>query len=216
MLRAPNRYSILLAFWKLFIALSFLVRTILLIISWKSAALSTGSLFSIYFKGFVFDLGVASFCTVLYSIYLLLIPQKWNQSRLNKTVTYVGFFLTVLIVMFSFFAEFTFWGEFESRFNFIAVDYLVYTFEVVNNINQSYPLPHLIGGMLRVTSLITWWIYQRGTFAASFNSEMSFRSRLVTTVVLLLIPVFYIFNVKNNWAEKTDNRSRSELSKAGI
>jgi len=216
MLRAPNRYSILLGFWKLFIALSFLVRTILLIISWKNTAISIGALFSIYFKGFVFDLGVASFFTVLYSIYLLLIPQKWNQSRFNKTVTYVGFFLTVLIVMFSFFAEFTFWGEFESRFNFIAVDYLIYTFEVVNNINQSYPLPYLIGGMVLITSLITWWFHKRGIFAASFNSAMSFRQRSIATVILLLIPVFYIFNVKNNWAEKTDNRYRAELSKAGI
>lgn len=216
MLRAPNRYSILFGFWKLFIALSFLVRTILLIMSWKNAAISIGSLFSIYFKGFVFDLGVASFFTILYAIYLLLIPQKWNQSRLNKTVTYVGFFLTVLIVMFSFFAEFTFWGEFESRFNFIAVDYLVYTFEVVNNINQSYPLPYLIGGMLLVTSLITWWFYKKGIFAASFSSDMPFRRRSMTTVILLLVPLFYIFQIKNNWAERTDNRYRSELSKAGI
>ena len=216
MLRAPNRYSILLGFWKLFIALSFFVRTVLLITCWKSAVISIGSLLSIYFKGFVFDLGVASFCTILYAIYLLLIPQRWNQSRFNKTVTYVGFFLTVLIVMFSFFAEFTFWGEFESRFNFIAVDYLVYTFEVVSNINQSYPLPFLIGGMVLVASLITWWFYKRGIFAASFNSEIPFRRRLITTGILLLIPVFYIFNVKNNWAEKTDNRYRSELSKAGI
>lgn len=214
--RSTNRYAVLFGFWKLFIALSFIVRTILLIISWKNVSVSAGTFIGIYFKGFVFDLGVASFFTILYALYLLLIPQRWNASRFNKTLTYIGFFLTLLIVMFSFFAEFTFWGEFESRFNFIAVDYLIYTFEVVNNINQSYPLPYLIGGMLLVTGLITWWFYKRGTFAASFNATMSLRRRLMVTLGCLLLPLIYVFSINNTWAEKSDNHYKNELSKAGI
>jgi phosphoglycerol transferase MdoB-like AlkP superfamily enzyme len=42
-------------------------------------------------------------------------------------------------------SEFVFWNEFESRFNFIAVDYLVYTREVIGNIRESYPLELLLG-----------------------------------------------------------------------
>ena len=41
-------------------------------------------------------------------------------------------------------AEFVFWNEFASRFNFIAVDYLVYTNEVIGNIRESYPMPLLL------------------------------------------------------------------------
>ncbi len=42
-------------------------------------------------------------------------------------------------------SEFVFWNEFESRFNFIAVDYLIYTREVIGNLQESYPLPLLFG-----------------------------------------------------------------------
>lgn len=44
-------------------------------------------------------------------------------------------------------SEILFWSEFGVRFNFIAVDYLVYTTEVVANIHQSYPLPAILGGI---------------------------------------------------------------------
>jgi len=40
-----------------------------------------------------------------------------------------------------------FWGEFASRFNFIAVDYLIYTQEVIGNIVESYPVGLLLGGV---------------------------------------------------------------------
>ncbi len=48
-------------------------------------------------------------------------------------------------------SEILFWAEFGVRFNFIAVDYLVYTTEVVANIHQSYPLPAILAG---VTALV--------------------------------------------------------------
>ncbi|HJU25095.1 MAG TPA: LTA synthase family protein, partial [Rhodanobacteraceae bacterium] len=37
-------------------------------------------------------------------------------------------------------SELTFWNEFGSRFNFIAVDYLIYTREVIGDIEESYPV----------------------------------------------------------------------------
>ena len=37
-------------------------------------------------------------------------------------------------------SEYFFWSEFGVRYNFIAVDYLVYTNEVVGNIMESYPI----------------------------------------------------------------------------
>ncbi|HEY0878932.1 MAG TPA: LTA synthase family protein, partial [Zeimonas sp.] len=46
--------------------------------------------------------------------------------------------------MFVAIAEVLFWDEFSVRFNFIAVDYLVYTTEVVGNIRESYPLATLL------------------------------------------------------------------------
>lgn len=49
-------------------------------------------------------------------------------------------FLFVLANLFEDVAEAFFWNEFEASFNFIAVDYLVYTKEVIGNIYESYPI----------------------------------------------------------------------------
>ena len=211
-----NRYAPAYSFIILFLTLSFLVRLTLVILSWSKAFFSVLSFPEIFFKGIVYDLGVAFFFCVLYSIYLLVIPSGWNRSVWNRTLTYTGFFLAVLIIMFSFFAEFAFWEEFESRFNFIAVDYLVYTYEVIHNINESYPLPLLISAMIGLSLSITLAIYRMGVFERSYVSSTSFTRRLIITTVVISVSVCYILFVKNSWAENSQSRYQNELSKAGI
>ena len=55
-------------------------------------------------------------------------------------------------------SEVVFWSEFGVRFNFIAVDYLVYTNEVIGNIFESYPMFWIILAMLLVSGGICWLI----------------------------------------------------------
>jgi len=215
-LRNKKTYSVLINFVLFFVLASFIVRVVLLITSFAKADITAFSILRIFGVGLLFDIGVASFFVLLYSIYLLLLPLKWSNSLFNKAITYTAFFLVTFIVLFSFFAEFTFWGEFESRFNFIAVDYLIYTYEVVNNINQSYPLPLLIGGMLAITLLVMWIFKKKKIFETSFTGKTKFINRLSVTVIIILIACFYTFKVENTIAEKSSNRYQNELSKAGI
>lgn len=216
MKRDHNRYAVLFGFAGMLLLLSFLVRTALLIWAAPHAGIGIGGIISLYAKGFIYDIGVACFFTVGYALYLLVLPQRWNNSLFNRIFTGVTFFLALLILMFSFFAEFTFWGEFESRFNFIAVDYLIYTYEVINNINQSYPLPYLISGMLLVTGLLTWLMYRRGTFRRSFRATTPFRVRLLITGAVVALTALYATCLSNSWAENSGNRYQQELSKAGV
>jgi len=211
-----NRYSLLFAFMLLILIFSFITRTAFLLLSLSSAELTFPAVLRIYLQGFVFDMGVAVLFAVPYALYLLVLPQRWNNSKVNRVVTYAGFMLLMLIILFSFFAEFAFWDEFESRFNFIAVDYLIYTYEVINNINESYPMPVLISCMLLAVLLITYFFRRRRIFTTSFVSNTSFVKRLVMSLSLFLVAAFYIAFVKNSWAETSRNRYQNELSKAGI
>ncbi|MBR6054330.1 MAG: sulfatase-like hydrolase/transferase [Bacteroidales bacterium] len=54
------------------------------------------------------------------------------------------------------FSEVVFWEEFGVRFNFIAVDYLVYTNEVIGNIVESYPIVWMVLAMLVVAGGICY------------------------------------------------------------
>ena len=58
-------------------------------------------------------------------------------------------------------SEWFFWSEFGVRYNFVAVDYLVYTNEVVGNIIESYPVVPLFAGVLLLTVGCTWLLFRR-------------------------------------------------------
>lgn len=211
-----SRYSVLFSFIIVFLVASFLIRTVLLIVSLSKTDFSTAGVFKIFLLGLDYDLGVALLLTALYNLYLLFLPANWSDSIGNKIITYGGLFFALLISFFSFFAELTFWQEFESRFNFIAVDYLIYTYEVINNINESYPLPLLIGGVLTLVLLVMWLFSKKKIFQVSFESSMPFKTRLLISVAMLIVTVSYPLLLSNAYAESSTNRYENELSKAGI
>lgn len=68
------------------------------------------------------------------------------------TLTLVVLIYLVLLVA-NTVGEWFFWAEFGVRYNFVAVDYLIYTNEVVGNIVESYPMVPLVGGVILVSAL---------------------------------------------------------------
>ncbi|PWS29436.1 sulfatase [Pedobacter yonginense] len=211
-----GRYSILLGFLIYFIVFSFIIRTILFVSAAQKAEFQFLEVMRFYLVGFLFDLGTGLILTTLYSIYLLVIPHRFYVKKWNRVLTLSIFFLFLVITLFSFFAELTFWQEFESRFNFIAVDYLIYTYEVIHNINESYPLPLLVGGILLIALGLTYLFYKLKIFSSSFKSHNRFKNRLLYATLTVVPALLFLFIVKNNWAEQGNNRYTNELSKAGI
>lgn len=63
------------------------------------------------------------------------------------------FSISLFAKLFTALAEWLFWDEFGVRFNFIAVDYLVYSDEVMRNILESNPIG-LLMGLLALTAVI--------------------------------------------------------------
>lgn len=80
------------------------------------------------------------------------IRNAWRRVSLYVTWgIYVFLFLCVTV------GEILFWQEFGVRYNFIAVDYLVYTHEVIGNIMESYAIiPILFLALLITVGIILW------------------------------------------------------------
>ena len=211
-----KRYAVLLGFSKWFLLFSLLLRILFLIWQLNDVNLSIFSFFRILGTGFLFDIGVLSFLYVLSCLYIVLISQKWIGNSIDKFFIYTGTAITVLIFVFTFFAEITFWEEFKCRFNFVAVDYLIYTFEVIQNIHESYPLYILIPTMFLISGIIFYYFYKKGLFSSAFKTNLSFKNRLVSLIISILIMLFYVFFITNSDAEWSKNRYNNEISKAGI
>ncbi|MEO8933723.1 MAG: sulfatase-like hydrolase/transferase, partial [Xanthomarina sp.] len=212
----PTRFALLKAYVGLFLILSFIVRLSFLI--WNFSEVDTGLfvLGNTFLIGFLFDLATISFFAIPYLIYLLLIPKHFYGSIADRIITYFGFSIGVLILFFSFFGEFTFWDEFQRRYNFIAVDYLIYSYEVVKNINESYPLPVLLSAMVLLVLTSIFVIYKLGYFRKVFTSETTFKPKLLAAMPWAVIVALSMFFVTNTQAEFSKNRFNNELAKSGI
>lgn len=211
-----NRFKLLNVFVFCFVCLSFIVRLIFLFWNLGEVDLSFVNIARIFVTGLFFDFGTISFFTIPYLLYLIIIPNKWVGGFLDRMVTYLGFSIGVLVLYFSFFAEITFWEEFQRRFNFIAVDYLIYTYEVVNNINESYPLPILISSILILVFGTLYLVYRCGVFNTVFQGQVTFKKRILFSLPWIIIALCFGYFVSNEDAEWSVNRYNNELSKAGV
>jgi len=212
----PNRFSTLKSFVFTYLLLSFIIRLIFYIWSFSSIDFSVFHLIRTFLIGSFFDIGTISFFVVPCALFLLLFPTKYQSSILDKSIIYITYFIGILILVFSFFAEFTFWEEFKRRFNFIAVDYLVYTYEVVQNINQSYPLPILISAVIIFTLLLMWFPIKWQLFKNTFNNNDTFSMKILPTMFWVTVAFVFTIFIQNKQAEWSINRYENEISKAGI
>ena len=96
--------------------------------------------------------------TILFAL-LLFLPLYRKKIRLALYA--FTLFLFVLLIIQNAISEFFFWNEFGVRYNFIAVDYLVYTNEVIGNIMESYPVIPLFSGVGILAFLATYYVVKQ-------------------------------------------------------
>ncbi len=131
--------------------------------------------------GLLRDLPVAALLALPWLFFEWLLGAKWRQ-RLSVPLFAVYTF-TLLFVGVS---EIVFWDEFSVRFNFIAVDYLVFTTEVIGNIRESYPVGPIIGALLAASLLIVWGLRRHVVQAAALGVDRRIQLPWVLGVVLLV------------------------------
>lgn len=107
-------------------------------------------------KGVVFDLATCAFLFLPLFLWLALAPARWRDRRFGRGITLFFSVYPLLLTLNTIGFEFFFWDEFQARYNFIAVDYLVYTHEVVRNIWESYPVVWFFLGLFAIVGALVW------------------------------------------------------------
>jgi phosphoglycerol transferase MdoB-like AlkP superfamily enzyme len=110
----------------------------------------------LFLHGLGFDLVVLSWILAPMLLWAALWPARWRDTRWRGPLRLIVFFVAAAVLIFGALSEWTFWDEFSTRFNFIAVDYLVYTHEVIGNIAESYPVAALLSGVFALAAGLTW------------------------------------------------------------
>lgn len=150
-------------------------------LSLKSASLLSwdASLAAAFLLGALFDLGTAALVCAPLALALPLLPPRALASPPVRRALSVAAFVVLALLVFEGVAEWIFWDEFGTRFNFIAVDYLVYTREVAGNISESYPLGAIFAGIGVLSLLLFLGVRATGLPAAWTSSPPEpFRRRV--------------------------------------
>ncbi|MEZ5312529.1 MAG: LTA synthase family protein [Thermoanaerobaculia bacterium] len=113
-----------------------------------------------------------SACRSLYA----LLPERWWRARWQRILLAAALLLTAYGAFFTAAAEWFFFEEFDSRFNFVAVDYLIYPTEVVTNIWESYPTGKVLAGLALLVGGLAFAL--RRPFRSAWRRPASLTRRL--------------------------------------
>jgi phosphoglycerol transferase MdoB-like AlkP superfamily enzyme len=160
------------------------------------------------------EIGIAfvSLKTILFGLMLFLPKDRSNIRLILYSIT---IFIFVLIIIQNAISEYFFWNEFGVRYNFIAVDYLVYTNEVIKNIMESYPIIPLFTGVGLATLFVTFIIVKRSK--AFLNKLPSFTEKIKSTLLYSLFFVASVFLIPFLSKQETShNVFANELQSNGM
>lgn len=155
--------------------------------------------------------------TLAYLIAPILIVSALLHNRLasmtGQTIRWVITWLVIFSLLFGAVAEFVFWQEFTTRFNFIAVDYLIYTNEVIGNIRESYPIPIILIGIGLLAFLLVWLLHQRIRFN---TAPYTWRQRLLLLITATVLPIMSYNIADIDQAKQSSNAYANELAGNGL
>ncbi|WP_264550916.1 LTA synthase family protein [Flavobacterium sp. N2038] len=150
--------------------------------------------------------------TLLFSL-LLFLPKLRDKIRFWLFAFVI--FLYVLLILQNGLSEYFFWNEFGVKYNFIAVNYLIYTNEVIGNIMQSYPVIPIFSALFIITSIVTYFILQKSK--NYLNDIPDFKEKIKISgvyIVLFLVSLFAIPTLAKT--ENSKNVFVNELQANGI
>jgi phosphoglycerol transferase MdoB-like AlkP superfamily enzyme len=119
------------------------------------ASLPAADLLRSFAIGAGYDLVAALYALIPFVLWLALAPGILARTRAYRAATLLWFLVLCFVAFLVAVSEWLFWEEFGARFNFIAVDYLFYTHEVLGNIWQSYPAGKLLIALALAAAVLT-------------------------------------------------------------
>ena len=211
-----SRFHYIEIVFLVFLVISALTRTVLLIKSIDVVEISAMELLKIYTIGAFYDFISAGYLVAPFVVYLLVIPQKFFNHKLHRYITYLFTYALLFGAVFLSFSEWFFWDEFSVRFNFIAVDYLIYTKEVIGNIKESYPMGTLFSVIAIISASLFYLLYKTKRVDTLLRDNSTIKQRIKPTLAYLLIPVISFAYVTDSLSKFSTNQYSNELSKAGL
>jgi phosphoglycerol transferase MdoB-like AlkP superfamily enzyme len=207
-----SRYG-LVRFCFLALVLGWTVLRLVLWLAFRPANLPSGEVALAVLSGLHRDILAASVTVLPLLTWLLLIRERWFARTWHRALFWCGCLVFWFIQIFILFAEYFFFDEFKSRFNTVAVDYLIYPKEVFVNIWESYHVGLVLAvcGLLSAGLVFASWRLAPRIWEQSFSASVRFAWLAGATAAAILLS----FTVDLKGAHVSRDRTLNELANNG-
>ncbi|WP_425360416.1 MULTISPECIES: sulfatase-like hydrolase/transferase [unclassified Candidatus Tisiphia] len=199
---------------RIYLIFQFITRVLLSSYALWQQQITISDLVSIFVIGTLNDL--ISLCYFLPIILLLIIGFHKLLARhklLYLSCCFIGYFCTIALLIFITIAEIIFWDEFGVRFNFIAVDYLIYTNEIIGTVKESLPYIEILLAIIVIALLINF--YLRKYIINQASTIINSKKYILCTIMLFFFSLL-AFNFYNpNKIDINSNKYAIELARNG-
>lgn len=201
------------AFWCLFLVGAWFVLRVVLFCAFKPSGLAGVDVLHAFLSGFHRDLFVAVVQTIPLLSWFLIIPNHRFPVRWHRILFLGASFIFCFVQIFLLFVEFFFFDEFKSRFNTVAVDYLIYPHEVFVNIWESYHVGIVV--LVCLVLAVAWLFAASKLFTRMWEQPISTRARLAILIAALTFSAIAIPTINFKQARIGTDRTLNELANNG-
>ncbi|MGZ8153908.1 MAG: LTA synthase family protein [Burkholderiales bacterium] len=164
--------------------------------------------------GFAYDFVTTLYVVVLSALYFAFVPARVFARRTHWLLVHAGFALWIFGAIYLGVVEYFFFDEFNARFNFVAVEYLIYPHEVFVNIWESYPVAQALAAATLVTAGLAW--LAKPLFAQlARQPDQPQRARLLLIVLLSALALAHSAVNLDSWRQH-GNRVADEVAANGV
>lgn len=185
-------------FFIIFASANFILRLYFSFIERQEFTFKIASLLKVFIEifsiGLFFDALTLGYLAFIPILYYSLVSTKFFNNHKHLIFVKICYFIFLNILVFAFFAEIIFYDEFQARFNFIAVDYLIYTTEVIGNIFESYPMPLIIMAIIGISGVVYYFSEKK----LIKITERSLAKKLQNLAIYSLVLAIAFFKVDSN------------------
>lgn len=200
-------------FAKIYLIAQLITRLAIFIYALSKSQVTISELPGAFFSGFVND--SVSLLYVLPVIILLSSSYNLISSKFSFLRT-VSWFFVSLFLIFDLVSELSFWDEFGTRYNFIAVDYLIYTQEIVGTIKESMPFVEILSAIAIVSGALCYLIQKniKSTLSTKENLKLAFLSLTLSLVFFKFYKPEQIYLSSNIYAQEIGKNGPYEFISA--
>jgi phosphoglycerol transferase MdoB-like AlkP superfamily enzyme len=162
-----------LALW--YVALGLVLRLVLWVAFGVPAQVAPSALAWLLPAGIAADAVQSLYLLAPFALFLWLVPDRWYRSRGAAAVVLGGAFLWMVGLTFVAAVQYFFFEEFDSRFNLVSVDYLMYPTEVAGDIWAEYPVVRVLLAAAAASAAAVWLL--RGSLLAGRDAPVAFAAR---------------------------------------